>query len=522
LAASRRPTLTSVVTSLRRRVTALLVTAALLASCSQSGSQATAPTSTARDGTSTSPGTADRDPATTAPSTGTEQPLAEWEPCGSGFDCATIAVPLDHDQPDGPTIDLALQRLPAGDADRRIGSVLVNPGGPGASGLSMASSLVLLGSVMDRFDIVGFDPRGVGHSTALTCNTHVQAIYDADPTMDDQADIDHFRTVSEQFVDECASEHADLLPHLGTVAVAHDLDRIRAAVGDEQLTYLGYSYGTSIGQQYARLYPTRVRAMVLDGVVDPSESGLVAAEGQAEGFTNALDAYAADCDADRCLGDPALTVVDRVTAASEAAPIPAAGADRPATPGVVSLAVAYALYAELLWPQLTRALRDADAGNATGLVRLADSYLSREPDGSYGNSAEVYFAVSCLDADWPRSFDEVPAAGAAAGDRYPRFGEALVNDYARCALWPVPPQPLEPVPTDLEGLAPIVVVSTTGDPATPYESGVRIAEQIPDARLVTNVGDTHTVVGQGRSCIDDLVTDYFVDLVVPEDGVRCG
>ena len=158
-------------TSLRRRVTALLVTAALLASCSQSGSQATAPTSTARDGTSTSPGTADRDPATTAPSTGTEQPLAEWEPCGSGFDCATIAVPLDHDQPDGPTIDLALQRLPAGDADRRIGSVLVNPGGPGASGLSMASSLVLLGSVMDRFDIVGFDPRGVGHSTAATTVT---------------------------------------------------------------------------------------------------------------------------------------------------------------------------------------------------------------------------------------------------------------------------------------------------------------------------------------------------------------
>jgi pimeloyl-ACP methyl ester carboxylesterase len=438
------------------------------------------------------------------------------------MECATIAVPLDHDDPDGPTIDLALLRRPARDPDARVGSLVVNPGGPGASGLSLAATLVLPRAVLDRFDIVGFDPRGVGRSTALDCHTHLQAIYDADPTMDDQADILHFRAVSERFVDECASEHADLLPHMGTVAVAHDLDRIRAAVGDEQLTYLGYSYGTSIGQQYARLYPTRVRAMVLDGVVDPSESGLAAAEGQARGFTGALDAYVADCDADRCLGDDALAVIDQVTAAAEAAPIPAPRADRPATPGVVSIGTAYALYSELLWPQLTRALRDADAGDGTGLVRLADTYLSREPDGSYGNAAEVYFAVSCLDADWPRSFDTVLAAGAEVGARYPRFGEAIVNDYARCALWPEPPQPLEPVPADLAGLAPIVVVSTTGDPATPYESGVRIAEQIPEARLVTNVGDGHTVVGSGRRCIDDLVAAYVVDLRAPDDGVRCG
>lgn len=508
--------------SVLHRTVAVLVSAAVVVSCTQSGGQAAAPTSVTRE--------ADRaeDPAdgptTTAvpdPGAGAGAAPARWEPCGTGLECATITVPLDHDDPDGPTIDLALLRRPARDQDARIGSLVVNPGGPGASGLGLAAALVLPGAVMDRFDIVGFDPRGVGRSTALDCHTHLQAIYDADPTMDDPADVDHYRSVSQDFVDECERRHGDLLPHLGTVDVAHDLDHIRAAVGDDQLTYLGYSYGTSIGQQYARLYPTRVRAMVLDGIVDPSESGLVAAEGQAKGFTGALEAYVADCDADRCLGDRALAVVDRVIAAAEAAPIPADGADRPATPGVVTTGLTYALYSELLWPQLTRSLRDADAGDGTGLVRLADTYLSREPDGSYGNAAEVYFAVSCLDAVWPRSFDEVLAAGAEVGARYPYFGEAVVNDYARCALWPEPAQPLEPVPADLDGLAPVVVVSTTGDPATPHESGIRVAERIPDARLVTNVGDGHTVVGAGKRCIDTLVADYLVDLRAPDDGVRC-
>lgn len=517
------------------RLPSLVVAAALVASCAQAGGRQASPTSTRPASPSTTtagPDDSDRseEPGTTAGEStadgstadqSTAVPAVQWDSCGSGLECATIAVPLDHAQPDGPTIDLALLRRPARDPDRRIGSIVVNPGGPGGSGLRLAAVLTLPGEVMDRFDIVGFDPRGVGRSTALDCHSHLPAIYDADPTMEDQGDVDALRSVSQQFVDECAQKHADLLPHLGTVAVTHDLDRIRAAVGDEQLTYLGYSYGTSIGQQFARLYPSRVRAMVLDGVVDPAVTGLAGAESQAKGFTQALDAFAADCDADDCMDDDALAVVDRVIASSERSPIPAPRADRPATAGVVSLALAHALYTESRWPQLDRALTQADDGDGTALVRLADGYLSRRSDGSYPNMAEVYFAVSCLDAAWPRSFEEVLAAGKEVGRRYPRLGEALVNDYARCALWPTAPQPLEPVPTDLAGLAPLVVVSTTGDPATPYESGVRIAEQVPGARLVTYVGEGHTVVGRGESCIDDLVADYLVELRPPDDGVRC-
>lgn len=509
--------------TLIHRIAALVSAVALMAACTQSGAKQGASSSTTvsrQQGTTTSagPATSTAEPSGT---TDVDQAPAQWEECGSGLDCATITVPLDHENPDGPTIDIALLRRPARDPESRIGSLVVNPGGPGASGMALAGNLMLPGPVMNRFDIVGFDPRGVGRSTALDCHSQVPAIYDADPTIEDQADVDAFRTVSQRFVDECSQKHGDLLAHLGTVAVAHDLDRIRAAIGDDQLTYLGYSYGTAIGQQYAKLYPQRVRAMVLDGVVDLTETGLVTAEGQAEGFTRSLDAYVSACDARGCMDAPAMEMVDRVIARSEASPIPAPGADRPATPGVVSLALAQALYTEMFWPQLTRALTRADAGDGTGVVRLADTYLKRNSDGTYRNGTEVYFAVSCVDFAWPRSFDAVLDAAKAVGQRYPRLGEALVNDYARCALWPVPSDPLEPVPSDLEGLAPVMIVSTTGDPATPHAAGVAAAERIPDARLVTNVGEGHTVVGQGKPCIDGLVSRYLADLEAPRDGERC-
>jgi len=495
----------------------------LIAACSQGGgmeaSSSTTRSPADHSGDSTAGSTS---PPGSTPLRG-DEPVApvEWTTCGSGLDCGSVIVPLDHSQPDGQMIELMLLRRPARDPDARIGSLVVNPGGPGGSGLGLAAALTLPTEVMDRFDIVGFDPRGVGGSTPMYCHSHLPAIYDVDPTMEDQADVDTYRSVSQQFVDECAAKYPEMLPHMGTVAVAHDLDLIRAAIGDEKLTFLGYSYGTSIAQQYARLYPDRVRALVLDGVVDPSMTGLEAVEFQAQGFENALTTYAEDCDRRRCLDSPALEVIDRVIARSEASPIAAPRADRPATPGVLALAMAQALYSKTLWPQLTRALTDADAGNGTAMVRLADSYLRRDPDGTYPNSTEVYFAVSCLDADWPRSFDAVLTEGRRIGDRFPRLGEALVNDYARCPLWPVPPQPLQPVPADIKGLPPIVVVSTTGDPATPYESGVKIAGQIPDARLITNVGEGHTVVGQGNSCIDDLIAAYLVDLTPPEDNTVC-
>lgn len=498
-------------------VTALLL--AVAAACSQGGGRE--PTTSASS-TTASDASADETTATSGDErTAATVPELEWTACNPGLECADMSVPLDHDEPDGTSITIALARRPARNPDARIGSVVVNPGGPGASGIEAVSYLLFPPSVTERFDVVGFDPRGVGASTALDCRTHLQAIYDADPTIDEPADADHLLDVSQKFVDECEAGHGDVLAHMGTENVAHDLDLIRAAVGDEQLTYVGYSYGTSIGQQYARLYPDRVRAMVLDGVVDLTRTGIEAAEGQARGFTRAFDAYVANCDARSCLDAPARTVIEQVITAAEADPIPAPGADRPATPGVVHLAMARAMYSQILWPQLTRALSDAVDGDATGLVDLADAYLQREPDGSYASGFEIYFAVSCLDAEWPDDFDSFLAAGIEVGALYPLIGEALVNDYARCALWPVAPQPLEPIPSDIEGLAPIVFISTTGDPATPYESGVRVAASVPGARLITNVGEGHTVFGNGKPCIDDTVATYLVDLTLPDDGHRC-
>lgn len=499
-----------------------LTVAALLPACGVESTADRSPGDTGdrRDDRTTT--TAPRRPPADDGASGTAGSL-EWEPCGGSVECASLDVPVDHGDPEGATLSLALLRRPAEDPDRRIGSLLVNPGGPGGSAVDLAAALVLPDSVMERFDLVGFDPRGVGGSQPLDCTAHLQDLYDVDPTLEDDADRDALLEISRTYVDACAERYGDLLPHLGTVDVARDMDLVRRALGEDQISYLGYSYGTSIGQQYARLFPGRVRAMVLDGVVDLTNTGLEGALGQAAGFTEALDAFAAACDDRGCgLDRPAADVVDDVLAASEEAPIPAPGADRDATPGVVNLGITQALYSEYLWPDLAAALESALDGDATGLVDLADQYLQREIDGDYTpGTFEIYFAVSCLDSEWPDDPDDLLTAAEAAGERYPRFGEALVNDYVRCPLWPVDPAPLEPVPTDLDGLAPVVVVSTTGDPATPYQAGVDAAERIPGAVLVTNEGEGHTIVGQGEECIDDAVAAYLVDLDVPDDGLTC-
>lgn len=503
---------------MHRTLAALLASATLLTACSTSGGneQAKEPTTTAAPSTS---------PKGTT-TTGTPAPDArtiDWEDCGGGFECGTIAVPLDYSNPDGKTIDVAVTRHPAEDPANRIGTLFMNPGGPGGSAIELARSYSRAGDIGDRFDIVGFDPRGVGESSPLDCHSHLTDIYDADPTIDSEADRKETLDASQAFVDECAKKYGDLLPFLGTTDVARDMDEIRKAMGEEQINYLGYSYGTSLGQEYARLFPERVRSMVIDGVVDHAPDGITTAENQAAGFQTALDSYIAHCEQDGCGfgGQDAGAVIDEVIAAAEKAPIPASGADRPATPGVVSLALAQALYSQQLWGSLSSALRNAQEGDGTGLVSLADSYLQRNDDGSYPNGTEIYFAVSCLDDTWPTDTDEFIQDSIDAEKAVPRFGGPIVIDYIRCALWPTKAKPLKPVPKDTKGLPPIVVVSTTNDPATPYENGVAVAKQIPGAVLVTNEGEGHTIVGQGKPCIDDMARDYFVDLTVPTDGLTC-
>lgn len=447
---------------------------------------------------------------TTTSSDDGKPPKLEWRSCDAHFQCATLTVPVDYDAPDGDTLDLALVRTPASDPDKRIGSLVVNPGGPGGSGIDLAEALWLGSDIDARFDLVGFDPRGVGRSTPIECHDNLQELYGADPAPADPAATAHLLAVSKTFVDTCAERYGELLPHLGTRDVARDLDRIRAALGDEKLTYLGYSYGTSIGQVYADLFPTKVRALVLDGVVRLGESGLDAATSQALAFEQALDAFLQDCvETSSCpLGDDPGATLDRVIATARARPIPAPRADRPLGPGEVQLGVGQALYAKQLWPVLQRALVSADKGDGSALVGLADQYLHRQSDGSYANGFEVYFAVSCLDWDWPAEPEQILAAGRAVAARAPRLGEGILTDYVRCAMWPTPPQPL--TAPKAVGSPTILVVSTTGDPATPYENGVDLAKALPHGALITYRGEGHTIYGQGNPCVDDKVNAYLL------------
>ena len=360
---------------------------------------------------------------------------------------------------------------------------------------------------------MGVDPRGLG-SSDIDCGDDPDPaeLYGVDYSIDSPEDTTALLEVSQDYVDACQAAAGDVLPFLGTENVARDIDAVRAAMGDEQLSYLGYSYGTAIGQMLAELFPDRIRAMVIDGVLELGPTGTELAASQAAGFETALQSYADACnDDDDCpLAPDAIGAIEQLQAQVEQAPIPADPRDL--GPGELSTGLAYPLYDPMLWGSLSDAVANALDGDGSDMVALADQYLDLA-------DADIYFAVGCLDSDWPDTADELLAAGKAAAVDSPHFGEAIVNDYVRCAIWPAEEEPLPTVTAP--GTPPILVVSTRNDPATPYEAGVRTAERLESGVLLTYEGDGHTVVGQGVECVDDIVASYLVDLEPPEDGTTC-
>ena len=480
---------------------ALLVgLAVLLGACSSS--DVTLERADADPTTTTSPDPAAAPTPTTAPA-----PDVTWESCGTA-ECATVTVPVDHGDPGGASIDLSVLRLPArGD---RIGALFVNFGGPGSGAVDLLPTFPYPAEVRERFDIVAVDPRGVGGSAPLDCGIDPAELYAVDPTVEDDADADALVAISEAYAADCADARGELLDHVGTRDVARDLDLIRAGMGDERIDFLGYSYGTAIGQAYAALFPDRVRTMILDGIVDPAPSGIATAVQQARGFETALARWAAGCgDRPTCDLDDPVAAVDDVLALAEAG-IPAGGDE--IGPGEVAIGLAMPLYTTGLWPVLDEAVTTALAGDGSAMLGLAQQYL-RLVDFS------AYYAVSCLDSAWPDAPAEHLAAAQRAAAEAPRFGEAIVNDYLRCAVWPEEPDPLGPITAP--GSPPILVVSTTGDPATPHENAVAVAERLAAGVLVTRDGDGHTIVFQGDGCIDAIAVAYLVDEVVPPAGSRC-
>jgi pimeloyl-ACP methyl ester carboxylesterase len=469
-------------------------------------------------------------PAARAPSTG---PLARyydqrlhWSDCRGGFECARLEVPLDYDEPAGRTIEIAVVRLPADDSR---GSLVLNPGGPGASGIdyARAADVVVSKAVRERYDIVGFDPRGVGRSAPVTCLTDAQLddFLAIDGSPDTPAEEQALLAEWSGLGTGCMARRPALTEHMGTRDVARDLDVLRAALGDRRLTYLGKSYGTYIGATYAELFPGRVGRVVLDGQLDPAASGKEVAAGQAAGFQLAFRAFLADCvrrSSCPLTGGVAAAEaqVGRLLDEVDAKPL-RGEPGRAVTQALAVLGIAAALYDEGSWSLLRQALGEAQRGNGYTLLALADFYSDRGPRGRYTtNAVEALYAVNCLDRPESTDLADFRAAAAEASASSPVFGAFIAWGGLPCATWPVPPQGT-PQPVAAAGADPILVVGTTRDPATPYEWATSFARQLESGRLLTFVGDGHTAYRRGSACIDDAVDRYLLEGRLPARGTRC-
>jgi len=462
----------------------------------------------------------------------------DWQPCDHGFQCARLLVPLDYGRPDGRRFSLPVIKLPASQESRRIGALVINPGGPGGSGVQYA-----LGArgefpavVLARFDIVGFDPRGVGGSEpALNCMTGPQLdkYFATDDAPANAAQLADVIAASKLYAARCEQNSAALLPYVGTQNAARDMDVLRAALGEPRLSYLGKSYGTFLGAWYAQLFPGRVRALVLDGAVDPGTPSLQDDMTQAEGFQIAFRSFAAWCLASAgCpLGsggsggsagsvDAAVTKVDSLVARASTVPLANRLGDGQVADGAMLLTgVAAALYSKSSWPDLKTGLTSAFAGDGTVLVELANLLTERNPNGIYTNLADADTSISCLDRPWPRSLAAWQRAASAASRAAPLFGAPIVWGSLTCAYWPVPSYPLPRIRA--ADARPVLVVGTLRDPATPYRWARALAGDLSSGVLLGWNGDGHTAYGEGSACVDTIVNDYLISLSVPRSGTVC-
>ncbi|MFE7202601.1 alpha/beta hydrolase [Pseudonocardia alni] len=449
-----------------------------------------------------------------------------------GLDCTRVEVPLNYDQPDGRTAQIALVRKRA-TGNERIGSLFFNPGGPGVSGTSYLANSVsqLEGSPLAaRFDLIGFDPRGVGASRpVIDClddreNDQERAKVFADPSPTGVAAAEANAQV---FAQRCADKTgADVLAQMGTRDAARDMDILRATTGDDKLSYVGFSYGTELGTAYAEAFPQRVRALVLDGAIDPTQSTIDQSVRQGAGFQLAFDNFSANCATrpDCPLGtDPeqAMARFQAIVRPLIDRPVPVDGSGRTLGFSDAVTGVVQALYLSDYWPILSRGISEVASGSGRILMLLADSYYKRDDQGRYSNELEAFQAISCMDR--PALTD--PGEVRALADRYDEAapfrstGRGPVPARDACAFWPAEPTSQPHVP-EAPGLPATVVISVTGDPATPYQAGVDLAQQLAGSLIKVN-GKQHTVALRGDPCVDPMVVDYLVNLTTPNEGAEC-
>ncbi|MFD3327029.1 alpha/beta hydrolase [Streptomyces sp. NPDC058701] len=531
-------------TSRLLRTTGTVIAAAglLLSGCTSGGSgepQASAiPGSSSGAGSATDPARSASPAARPSPDPVALRPYYEqkltWRDCGvPGFQCSTMKAPLDYASPgSGQDVDIAVARRKATGPGKRLGSLVVNPGGPGGSGIGYLQAYAGVGypaPVRAQYDMVSFDPRGVDRSTPVKClsGPAMDKFTQVDQTPDDAAERARLVAAFKEFAAACKQRSQRILPHVSTVDAARDMDLLRAVLGDEKLTYVGASYGTFLGATYADLFPSRVGRLVLDGAMDPSRPALDLNRDQTAGFETAFNAFAEDCaqqtDCPLGTGDPKAVAarLKEFFAKVDAQPVPTGDAGRPLGESLATTGVIAALYDESAWPQLRDALGSAMNGDGASLLALADSYYERAPDGTYANLMFANAAVNCIDQ--PAAFSGPEAVDAALPSfrkASPVFGEGLAWASLNCGYWPVKAtgtaQKLA-----AKGAPPIVVVGTTRDPATPYKWAQALAGQLESGTLLTYEGDGHTAYGRGSDCIDTSINRYLLEGKAPEDGKRC-
>ncbi|WP_212911838.1 alpha/beta hydrolase [Streptomyces sp. TS71-3] len=519
-----------------RPAAAVVAAASLLAGCgSGKDSGGGGSTKAGRAAPSTSSGapaprsSPDAVPTSALPASLTGQTL-HWSRCpsdgglppGSQWQCSTMKAPLDYAKPDGRTIGIALIRARSTGGGSRIGSLVFNFGGPGGPGVSMLPSFAdLYGTLRTRYDLVSFDPRGVGASEGVRCRTdqQLQAAESVDLTPDTPAEEKAYFKDAAAFGTGCARTAGALLPHLSTAETARDMDLMRQVLGDRKLHYFGISYGTELGGVYAHLFPGNVGRAVLDAVVDPTADSTAQEKNQTRGFQRALDNYLKSTGQNPRRGSAKIAALLKRL---DAKPLRASGG-RKLNQSLALTGITVTLYSRQTWPELTAALQAAQRGDGTPLLKLADAYNERGASGHYGTESHSQRAISCRDSRQRPTPEQAKQGLGAFRAISPVFGDMLGWDSAGwCYHWPVPG--LQDTPdVSAAGAPAILVVGNTGDPATPYEGARRMADELGRGVGIelTWKGQGHGAYGSGSTCVDGTVDDYLLDGSAPKDGKVC-
>ncbi len=457
--------------------------------------------------------------------------VLQWDSCGNGMQCTVARAPMDWNNPGDAEIELALVRHPA--SGTKLGSLLVNPGGPGGSGYDFvldSADYATSETLQRSYDVVGFDPRGVGRSSAVSCYDDPAFLDDFNygiipGTVGSDQWIADLAAANAEFAQSCLTHTGPLLEFIDTVSAARDMDLLRAALGDEKLNFLGYSYGTFLGATYADLYPEKTGRLVLDGAVDPSTTEFDVTKTQAVGFENAFKAYLADCvTRAEC---PFTGSVDDAMARtgellSELAVAPLPGADgRMLGSSTMFIAIILPLYSQENWPFLDDLFAEVFVGETTTAFFLADNYNGRDPDGTYrDNSTESFLSINCLDYVTEITNESMRADAVLLAQAAPVFGPVMSYGGTLCEAWPFQSTRAR-VAIAAPGSADILVIGTTNDPATPYVWAVALADQLENGHLVTYEGEGHTAYTTGNSCVQGVVDAYFVNGTVPGSDPNC-